>query len=83
MPAPEQGMNRTNVAALITSRCRSPVAGAPLPVPHPRMVEAGCLSAEVSKKRGWREGVGDKQTLKESQKSSPEMCPPSPKAKGA
>ena len=35
-----------------------------------------CFS-EVSK-RGWREGVGDKQTPKKSPKSSPEMCPPSP-----
>ena len=29
--------------------------------------------------KGWREGVGDKQTPKKSPKSSPEMCPPSPK----
>ena len=34
--------------------------------------------SEVSK-RGWREGVGDKQTPKKSQKSSPEICFPSPK----
>ena len=34
--------------------------------------------SEVSK-RGWREGVGDKQTPKKSQKGSPETCPPSPK----
>ena len=33
--------------------------------------------SEVSK-RGWREGVGDKQTPKKSPKSSPEICPPSP-----
>ena len=26
-------------------------------------------------KRGWREGVGDKQTLKKSPKSFPEICP--------
>ena len=31
--------------------------------------------SEVSK-RGWREGVGDKQTSKKSPKSSPEMCVP-------
>ena len=36
------------------------------------------LVSEVSK-RGWREGVGDKQTPKKSQKSSPEMRPHSPK----
>ena len=38
----------------------------------------GFLKSEVSK-RGWREGVGDKQTPKKSPKSSPEMCPHSPK----
>ena len=32
--------------------------------------------SEVSK-RGWREGVGDKQTPKRSPKSFPEMCPSS------
>ena len=36
------------------------------------------LLSEVSK-RGWREGVGDKQTPKKSPKSSPEICPHSPK----
>ena len=35
-------------------------------------------NSEVSK-RGWREGVGDRQTPKKSPKSSPEMCAPSPK----
>ena len=34
----------------------------------------GTLKSEVSK-RGWREGVGDKQTPKKSPKSSSEMCP--------
>ena len=43
--------------------------------PPPPVIPLTQKLSEVSK-RGWREGVGDKQTPKKSPKSSPEMCPP-------
>ena len=51
---------------------RADFAGRDLTSRKPHLLHS--IFSEVSK-RGWREGVGDKQTPKTSQKSSPEMCP--------
>ena len=45
----------------------------------PQNCKMGSVPESEVSKRGWREGVGGKQTPEKSLKSSPEMCPPSPK----
>ena len=53
--------------------------GAPFLTPKfPRKSLCGSFFRRL-RKGGWQEGVGDKQTPKKNPKSSPEMCPHSPK----